>query len=34
LAGQEDPGGEQKAEGRKLRAQGRDQRLFILTPDF
>jgi hypothetical protein len=30
---QEDPGGEQKAESVRRRAESRDQMFFILTPD-
>jgi len=34
LIGQENPGGEQRAQSTKQRAEGTDQVLFILTPDF
>ena len=33
LIGQENPGGEQRAQGTKQRAESTDQMFFILTPD-
>jgi hypothetical protein len=34
LIGQENPGGEQRAQSTKQRAEGTDQMLFILAPGF
>ena len=34
LIGQENPGGEQRAQSMKHRPESTDQMLFILTPDF